>query len=211
MGLSLRTEYSAGKSARVSRLKEINIMTAGDSTFEGLAVPLYGESEIEQQDTDYDILTLTSATGNTADFFVLRDVDHSEILRIEDNGRIWQSISAAAGDNMAIYHTCTETPTGGGQNYAATFLLDEATYEAGNGRFACLNLRYNHSGVGAAASARSFINFADDSTDCTTLFTIARDDVDGGGFVETTTSTATHGLVIYIGLNKYWILCTDSS
>ena len=186
-------------------------MTAGDSTFEGLAVPLYGESEIEQQDTDYDVLTLTSATGNTADFLVCRDVDHSEIIRIEDNGRIWQSISASAGDNMAIYHTMTEIPTAYGQSYAATFLLDEDTFHPGNGRSATLNLRYNCSDATLIPQSRSFINFGDDGQDMSTLFTISRDDVDGGGFVETTTSTATHGLVIYIGNNKYWILCTDSS
>ncbi|KKK54417.1 hypothetical protein LCGC14_3084970, partial [marine sediment metagenome] len=45
-------------------------MAEGTKTYEGLAVPLFGESEIKQQDITKDILTLTSYASNTSDFLV---------------------------------------------------------------------------------------------------------------------------------------------
>ena len=187
-------------------------MTEGVMSYEGLAVPLFGESEIKQSDITKDILTLTSKASNTSDFLVCQDSSGTEVFRIEDNGRIWKSTSADAGDAMAIYHTMTATPTAGEQNYAATFLLDEATFTAGNGRNATLNLRYNHSGTGGQPAGRTFINFGDDSTDVETIFSIARSDIDGGNFVETLTDpAATLGLVIYVGSAKYWIMCSSAS
>ncbi len=45
-------------------------MAEGNKSYMGLAVPLLGESEIKAQDATPDILTLTGASGTTADFLV---------------------------------------------------------------------------------------------------------------------------------------------
>ena len=185
-------------------------MTAGDSTFEGLAVPLYGESEIEQQDTDYDILTLTSATDNAADFFVIRNVDHSELLRIEDTGEIWQSITGGDNCNFRTYRTLNADSTG--QAYAAQFLLDESTFAVGGGRHATLYLRFDCNGDGISDSGKSFINFEDHDTHVPAVFSFPNAVANDGGYFETITDLAiTHGIVIYIGTTKYWLAVLNAS
>jgi len=45
-------------------------MAEGNSSYMGLAVALLGESEIKAQDSSVDIVTLTGASGTTADFLV---------------------------------------------------------------------------------------------------------------------------------------------
>jgi hypothetical protein len=45
-------------------------MAEGSKTFEGLAAPLLGEFNIQQDNASYDIVTLTGASGTTADFLV---------------------------------------------------------------------------------------------------------------------------------------------
>ena len=45
-------------------------MAEGNKTFEGLAVPLFGESEIQATTAGTDILTLTGAADHTGDFIV---------------------------------------------------------------------------------------------------------------------------------------------
>ena len=186
-------------------------MTEGVRTYEGLAVPLFGESEIKQQDITKDILTLTSYASNTSDFLVCQDSSGTEVFRIEDNGRIWKSTSAAAGDAMAIYHTMTATPTGGQQNYAATFLLDEATFAPGNGRNATLNVRFD-AGASGNHAGQSFINFTDEGEKGTALFTLLAGAPDGGGCAEIISNpNSTIGLVIYVNNVKMWLLVSSAS
>jgi len=48
-------------------------MAEGTSTYDGLAVPLSGESEITATTAANDILTLTGATSHTGDFIVCQD------------------------------------------------------------------------------------------------------------------------------------------
>ena len=45
-------------------------MAEGNQSFEGLAVPLFGESNIQAQTAANDILTLTGAASHTGDFLV---------------------------------------------------------------------------------------------------------------------------------------------
>lgn len=53
-------------------------MAEGSITYEGLAVPLYGESEIQQQTAATDILTLTGASSITGDYLVMQDSSGNE-------------------------------------------------------------------------------------------------------------------------------------
>ena len=68
-------------------------MAEGTSTFEGLAVPLFGESEIKQQTVATDILTLTGASGQTGDFLVLQNSTGTENLVISASGAITAVVS----------------------------------------------------------------------------------------------------------------------
>lgn len=184
-------------------------MPEGVMSYEGLSVPLFGESEIVQQDITKDILTLTSAASNTSDFLVLQNSSGSELFRIEDDARIWMSVTKGAGDGMALYRYLSSTNDG--QKYSATFLMDESTYSVGGGRTATLNLRFDCSGLGEDA-AKSFINFDDHGTDCPTFITIPNSTPDdGSSFVTNTQSAATHALKCYIGGTLYYLMITDTA
>jgi len=63
-------------------------MAAGNKTFLGLAVPLFGEATIEQQTAATDILTIQGATSQTGDFLVCADVDGDETFVIGSTGMV---------------------------------------------------------------------------------------------------------------------------
>lgn len=63
-------------------------MTKGTKTYEGLAVPLLGESEIVQQTLGTDILTITGAGSQTGDFLVCSASDGTENLVISSSGLV---------------------------------------------------------------------------------------------------------------------------
>ena len=63
-------------------------MPVGDSAYKGLAVPLFGESEIVQRTLGNDILTLTAITGATGDFLVARQDDGTELAVLDQNGSL---------------------------------------------------------------------------------------------------------------------------
>ncbi len=55
-------------------------MPEGSENYKGLAVPLWGESEIVQQTAATDILTLTAVTGATGDFLVAQTAGGGEVF-----------------------------------------------------------------------------------------------------------------------------------
>ena len=59
---------------------------AGNATYKGLAVPLYGESEVKQAVAGNDISTVTGKSGQTGDFVVYRDSDEIEKFSIKSTG-----------------------------------------------------------------------------------------------------------------------------
>lgn len=73
-------------------------MATGTNTFESLAVPLLGESEIEQQTAATDILTITGAGSQTGDFVVLRNSSETELAFFDSNGSLnYPGIAGANG------------------------------------------------------------------------------------------------------------------
>jgi len=187
-------------------------MTEGISTYNGIALPLCGESEIKQQSIAYDILTLTSTTSNTSDFFVIQDVNGTELFRIEDDASIFQSITTDAGTgcNIRTYRVLSADSTA--QSYAAQFLLDEATNSVlvGGGRHATLYLRFMNNSSASSPTAKAFIHFDDNVTAAETLFTFGNAVTDAGYFV-TTDQSASRGLVCYVNNVKYHILLGAAS
>ena len=72
-------------------------MTTGTNTYEGLAVPLLGESELVQGTLGTDVLTITGAASQTGDFLVLRDSSSSEKFVVDVDGIIEELKCAAIG------------------------------------------------------------------------------------------------------------------
>ena len=68
-------------------------MTTGTGTYDGLSVPLYGESEIQQQTAATDILTITGAASQSGDFLVLRNSTGAEMFSISSSGLIVSAVS----------------------------------------------------------------------------------------------------------------------
>jgi len=63
-------------------------MAEGTKTYKGLAVPLYGESEIKQSTAATDIMTLTAITGATGDFLVAQTAGGGEVFAVDDAGDV---------------------------------------------------------------------------------------------------------------------------
>lgn len=63
-------------------------MAEGTKTYKGLAVPLYGESEIKQVTAATDIVTLTAASGATGDFLVAQTVGGGEVFVVDQEGDV---------------------------------------------------------------------------------------------------------------------------
>lgn len=63
-------------------------MAVGTRTYEGLAVPLKGESKIKQRNADVDILTIDGAGSQTGDFVVCRTSAGTEKFVITKDGNL---------------------------------------------------------------------------------------------------------------------------
>jgi len=82
-------------------------MAEGNKSYEGLAVPLFGESEIEQQVAATDILTLTGAASQTGDFLVCQNSTGAEKFVISSAG-VTLALSAttqASGVSVSVTST----------------------------------------------------------------------------------------------------------
>ena len=70
-------------------------MAEGNETWEGGAVPLFGESEIQAQTAANDILTLTGAASHTGDFLVMQNSTGTEYL-------VFNQMSSSANNAIHI-------------------------------------------------------------------------------------------------------------
>jgi hypothetical protein len=80
-------------------------MTEGTKTYEGLAVPLYGESEIKQQALATDLLTLTGAASMSGDFMVIQNSTGAELIVVGCNGTVDFAIGSTTSTNYGIGFT----------------------------------------------------------------------------------------------------------
>lgn len=78
-------------------------------TFMGLAVPLYGDSNIINQTAANDVLTLTGASAQTGDFFVAETSAGTEVFVVEDGGNVVITQAAAADIGLKIVQASTPT------------------------------------------------------------------------------------------------------
>ena len=83
-------------------------MAEGNKTYEGLAVPLFGESELIQQTAATDFLTLTGASGMTGDFLVCQTNTGTEVFVVSSVGQMTLALSAttqSAGLSVSVTST----------------------------------------------------------------------------------------------------------
>ena len=71
-------------------------MTEGTKSYEGLAVPIYGESEITQQVAATDILTITGAASQSGDFLVCQDGSGNEKFVVSSSGLVTSAVGLSA-------------------------------------------------------------------------------------------------------------------
>lgn len=86
-------------------------------TYEGLALPLKGESVIEQETAATDILTIEGAASQAGDFLVLRDSDASEKAVVTKDG------------NVSMRNLTTDALTGTTAGVAATDYTDSGAID----------------------------------------------------------------------------------
>lgn len=80
-------------------------MAEGTKTYEGLAVPLFGESEVQQQTAATDLLTLTGASSMSGDFVVMQNSTGAELLVIGYKGTVDFAIGSTTSTNYGIGFT----------------------------------------------------------------------------------------------------------
>lgn len=80
-------------------------MAEGTKTYEGLAVPLFGESEIQQQTAATDLLTLTGASSMSGDFVVMQNSTGAELLVVGYKGTVDFAIGSTTSTNYGIGFT----------------------------------------------------------------------------------------------------------
>ena len=80
-------------------------MTEGTTTYNGLGVPLYGESEIKQQTAATDLVTLTGAASISGDFLVCQNSTGAELMVVNCRGGIDFAIGSTTSTNYGISWT----------------------------------------------------------------------------------------------------------
>jgi hypothetical protein len=86
-------------------------MGVGTESWEGQAVPLVGESEIKADTIGNDILTLTGASGHTADFLVCRLYAGTEKFSVDISGNVVAAGNILPSGFVATKNNSTTEPT----------------------------------------------------------------------------------------------------
>ena len=86
-------------------------MVVGDKTFKGLAVPLFGESEITQLTLGTDILTITGVGSQSGDFLVCRNSALTEKFVVDVSGNTTVAGTLAVGGHLTVTGSYIKGPT----------------------------------------------------------------------------------------------------
>ena len=83
-------------------------MAEGNETWEGGAVPLFGESEIQAQTAANDILTLTGATSQSGDYLVIQNSTGAELF-------VFQGMGSSGNNGLLIQASATGAVAAGAE------------------------------------------------------------------------------------------------
>ncbi len=110
-------------------------MAAGTNTYDGLAVPLLGESEIVQQTAANDILTIRQASASSGSPLVVRNSSSTNVFGLNSLGAIRTMVlSTIALASLASNASASATLTGATTADVITF-FPTAGFATGNGIF----------------------------------------------------------------------------
>ena len=199
-------------------------MTVGSCAWNGLGMGLHGEYELTQVTAGTDVFTITGASGQTGDFFVLRNSSLSELLFVEVTGQMRLNVTTtgAADFGFDVRHTgagSTFQTAGnfqmtltadvtGGQQYALRAHFDgSCATTIGGGREACLML-YADMNSSAGGSSHSIIAVDDAGSDVQAFISFINIGTTGGCIVSNAGAASTHGIRIYIDSTPYYIMIT---
>lgn len=146
-------------------------MAEGTSTYDGLAVPLSGESEITQTTVGNDILTLTGAGSQTGDFLVCQTNTGTENLVISSSGLITSVVGITA---TAVNATAESTFSGLSSSAANAITISVTSTGA-----LTANASVNANAILVQASSKSVINAV-----------VMYDSVGDGGSAQVSTAVA---------------------
>ena len=105
-------------------------MAEGNETYKGLAVPLFGESEITQQTAASDIVTLTGAASQTGDFIVCQNSTGAEVFVVDVSGIVTLEVSAttqAAGLDIVVTSTGALAALGTTETYVSAVVVSPSS------------------------------------------------------------------------------------
>lgn len=103
-------------------------MATGTDSWDGLAVPLFGDFEIKQRTAATDIMTIRGASGQAGDFIVCRNSSLTEKFVVDLDGNIVSAgtnITMATGSKITFGALATTAPTAG--TAGQLFLLQDST------------------------------------------------------------------------------------
>jgi hypothetical protein len=116
-------------------------MAEGNETWEGGAVPLFGESEIQAQTAASDILTLTGAASHTGDYLVMQNSTGAELFVFQGMG--------SSGNNGLLIQAQSTGAVAAGAEVGNAVLVKGSSKSIFNAAFAFQN---DDSAVGTANS-----------------------------------------------------------
>ena len=105
-------------------------MAEGTDTYNGLAVPLFGDFEIKQRTAATDIVTIAGATSQSGDFIVAQVAAGTEVFVVEDSGKIVSADWPVFAGTVASTIPTTGLTTGQVFFYAAANVYQLARADA---------------------------------------------------------------------------------
>lgn len=102
-------------------------MTVGTRTYEGLAVPLKGESKITQETAATDILTIDGIASQTGDFIVCRSSAAAEKFVVTKDGNVTIAGTSTISGDVGIGGATNGSTT---SDYSANGAIAPADYVA---------------------------------------------------------------------------------
>lgn len=110
-------------------------MATGSNTYEGLAVPLLGESEIVQQTAANDILTIRQASASSGDALVIRNSASNNQFGVNSLGQIRTMVLATVALASLTTNASQSVSLSGATTNDVALLFPTAGTVTGNGTF----------------------------------------------------------------------------
>ena len=105
-------------------------MAEGSETYKGMAVPLFGESEIVQQTVGNDMLTLTGKASMTGDYIVCQNSTGAEVRVLNAAGEMTLQLAAttqAAGIDIGVTSTGALAALGTTETYVSAVVVSPSS------------------------------------------------------------------------------------